>query len=144
MEKEFEIKVKREKDYQMTVDFGMDGVPELLLDEPSPLGDDAGPNASRVLAAAVGNCLTASLLFCLEKARVEVGDVETVLHVTMKRNEKGRWRVGGIRARLHPRVKEGEQKRIDRCLDLFEDFCVVTGSIREGFDVDVDVEIEEA
>ena len=38
------------------------------MDEPEPMGENSGPNAGKVLAAAIGNCLTASLLFCLQKA----------------------------------------------------------------------------
>jgi len=38
------------------------------MDEPEPMGGNSGPNACKVLAATIGNCLTASLLFCLQKA----------------------------------------------------------------------------
>ena len=35
---------------------------------------------------------------------------------------------------------EGDQpKRVDRCLRLFEDYCVVTASIRKGVQVNVRV-----
>ena len=33
-----------------------------------------------------------------------------------------------------------EQRRMRRCLELFEDFCVVTQSVRSGSEVDVAVE----
>ncbi len=63
--------------YRFLVDFQQEGVPGLLLDEPEPLGEGRGPNAARVLAAAVGNCLSASALFCLRKARVDVRGMRT-------------------------------------------------------------------
>ncbi len=139
---EFDIKLTLEDKYRMTVDFGMDGVPDLLVDEPEPLGDGAGPNASRVLAAAVGNCLSASLMFCLGKSRVEVQDVETEVHVKTKRNENGRWRIAHVQARIRPTIADGERKRIERCLGLFEDFCIVTASVRDGIDVEVEVDLD--
>lgn len=36
----------------------------------------------------------------------------------------------------------GDQARMARCLDLVEDFCLVTESVRSGTDVDVDVLVE--
>lgn len=81
----FDIELRLEEGYRFTVDFG-DGIPTLLVDEPPPLGEGAGPNPSRLLAAAVADA-----------------------------------------------------GRLDRCLDLFEDFCIVTQSVRNGFDVEVEV-----
>jgi hypothetical protein len=71
------------------------------MDEPEPLGEGTGPNAARVLAAAIGNCLSASLLFCLDKARVEVSVVRTKVTGSIVRNEK--------RA-PEPRAREGPDR----------------------------------
>lgn len=71
-EKTFKVSMKREKDFVFSVDFGLAGL-DFKMDEPEPVGSDVGPNASKVLAAAMGNCLTASLLFCLNKARRRSG-----------------------------------------------------------------------
>ena len=49
-------------------------------------------------------------------------------------------RVSGIRVLIEPVVVESEQPRMQRCLELFEDFCVVTQSVRAGINVEVDVE----
>ena len=46
---------------------------------------------------------------------------------------------GNVKVLLEPTVDGVPQARLDRCLELFEDFCVVTQSVREGFDVSVEV-----
>lgn len=125
--------------YAFEADFGLPGVPPLLLDEPAPLGEGAGPSASRLLAAAVGNCLAASLLFCLRKAHVEVEGMESHVEATIVRNERGRMRIGSIRVRLEPALSPEAAARIDRCAALFEDFCVVGQSVLQGIDVHVEV-----
>jgi organic hydroperoxide reductase OsmC/OhrA len=48
-------------------------------------------------------------------------------------------RIGGLRVKLMPRVGT-DPARAKRCLELFEDFCIVTQSVREGIDVQVEVE----
>jgi uncharacterized OsmC-like protein len=123
--------------YAFEADFNLPGVPRLLLDEPAPLGEGTGPSASRLLAAAVGNCLAASLLFCLRKARVEVEGMDAHVDATIVRNERGRMRIGSIRVRLEPAL--AADTRIGRCTELFEDFCVVGQSVLQGIDVKVEV-----
>ena len=132
------VHLELESGYQFRVQFG-EGKPELLMDEPAPLGEGAGPNASAVLGAAIANCLSASLLFCLRKARVEVEGISADVEVATTRNERHRLRVGAVKVRLHPHLAEGEEGRIRRCLDLFEDFCVVTEAVRDGIEVEVEV-----
>jgi uncharacterized OsmC-like protein len=138
-EKTFKVSMKREKDFVFKVDFGLENF-DFTMDEPAPIGGDTGPNASKVLAAAMGNCLTASLLFCLNKARAEVGELETKVEGKMRRNEKGRWRIAEINVELNPEIdmeKFGSQ--FDRCSKLFEDFCIVSKSIEEGIPINVEV-----
>jgi organic hydroperoxide reductase OsmC/OhrA len=126
--------------YMQVVDFGMDGVTPLVVDETHPLGAERGPNPARLLGAAVGGCLGASLLYCLRKARLEVTDLRTTVAGTLVRNDRGRLRIGALQVHLAPSVPEAERARMGRCLDLFEDFCIVTQSVREGIDVSVEVE----
>lgn len=134
------VSVELKQGYQFLVDFGTADASSLLMDEPEPLGDGQGPNASRLLAAAVANCLSASLLFCLRKARVNVHAMRSEATATLVRDDRGRLRVGAVKVRIHPDVEQAESGRMARCLELFEDFCVVTQSVRSGLDVSVDVE----
>lgn len=136
----FSVTMDLQDGFRFLVDFEQDGVPDLLMDEPEPLGDGTGPNAARVLAAAIGNCLSASALYCLRRARIEVHGIHTTVSGTLARNDAGRMRVSGMRVLIEPAVEESEQPRMRRCLELFEDFCVVTQSVRAGIDVEVDVE----
>lgn len=134
------VSAELKQGYQFLVDFGMAGTPGLLMDEPEPLGEGQGPNASRLLAAAVANCLSASLLFCLRKARVDVRGMRSEATATLVRDPRGRLRVSAIKVRLHPDVEQADSGRVARCLELFEDFCIVTQSVRSGLDVSVEVE----
>jgi organic hydroperoxide reductase OsmC/OhrA len=58
---------------------------------------------------------------------------------TLTRNEKGRLRVGGMEVQISPQLDEVAQPGLERCQELFEDFCVVTQSIRQGIPVKVEV-----
>ena len=138
-EKTFKVSMKREKNFVFSVDFGLDSL-DFKMDEPEPVGGDTGPNASKVLAAAMGNCLTASLLFCLNKARAEVGGIETKVEGKMRRNEKGRWRIAEINIDISPEINTEEfSSQYQRCNKLFEDFCIVSKSIEEGIPINVQV-----
>jgi organic hydroperoxide reductase OsmC/OhrA len=138
-EQRFSVELTLEQGYQFTIDFRQPGVPDLLADEPAPLGQGAGPNAARLLAAAVGNCLGASLAYCLRRSRVPLKQLRTTVEGTLVRNEKGRLRIGKLRVRLAPELDADSGEKLDRCLELFEDFCLVTQSVRSGIAVAVEV-----
>ena len=138
-ERNFRVSLRRREGFRFEVDFGLEGVGPLYMDEPDPVGGNTGPNAGKVLAAAMGNCLTASLLFCLQKARAEVGDIETKVDGVMRRNDEGRWRIAEIDVEIGPEVGEEYDSQYERCLGLFEEFCVVSKSIEQGIPINVKV-----
>ena len=138
-DRSFGVSLRRLEGFRFEVDFGLGGVPLLVMDESAPVGEGGGPDAGKVLAAAMGNCLTASLLFCLQKARAEVGGVETRVSGVMRRNEVGRWRVAGVDVEIVPEVPAEFQKQFERCAGLFEDFCIISRSVEQGIPVNVRV-----
>jgi organic hydroperoxide reductase OsmC/OhrA len=135
----FAIEVDRVEDFAFTVRFDKPSLGELRLDEPPPLGKDSAPNPARVLAAAVGTCLSASLLFCLQRAHHTLGALTSHVEVELVRNDNGRLRVGGIDVTLRPELSATENG-LGKCIGEFEDFCIVTQSVREGLEVKVKVE----
>jgi len=113
----------------------------LVVDEPPPLGEGAGPNPARLVATALGHCLASSLRYCLERARV-AGQVSAEVEVEVRRNDRGRWRIARAQAQLDlSGVDPAQRPAVDRCLQLFEDFCIVTASVRQGIPVDVRVRV---
>jgi len=136
---EFTIAIDQMRDYEFRVRFDKPNLPELVLDEPPPLGHDAGPNPSRILAAAIGNCLTASLLFCARKQKAKIESLRAEVKTRIVRNEQKRLRVGRVEVAIEVQAPEADREAARRCLGLFEDFCTVTQSIRDGIDVEVTV-----
>src|SRR5512135_201304 len=89
----FSISMDCIRDYRFRVHFDKRQYADLEMDESLPVGSDSAPDAARILAAAIGNCLSASLLFCVRKAGASVEDLHTEVEVAIARNEKGRLRI---------------------------------------------------
>lgn len=134
---QFTVHLDHRDRYEFEARFDWENVEPLLMDEPEPLGSGGGPNAARLLGAAVGNCLSASLLFCLEKARQTVRGLHTDVVGTMMRNPHGRLRVGKLEVRITLDLAAEQPERVRRCFELFEDYCVVTAGVRQGIPVSV-------
>ena len=89
----YTIAVEQSADFEFRVRFDKPEYGEVHLDEPPPLGKDRGPNAGRILAAAVGNCLSASLLFASRKNGATIGDIRAEVTVEVEhqgQNHRGR------------------------------------------------------
>jgi uncharacterized OsmC-like protein len=138
-ESAFTIELVQQADYRFETRFDDPALPPLVTDEPAPLGAGAGPNPARLLGTAVANCLAASLLFSLRKFRNQVEPLRAAATVSMVRNAQNRLRIGRIGVDLHLAGPAAEVKSLERVLGQFEDFCVVTQSVRAGITVDVRV-----
>jgi uncharacterized OsmC-like protein len=138
-EKTLTIELERLQDYSFKIDFGHEGMEALITDEETPLGKGAGPNPSMLLAAAMGNCLSSSLLFCLKKARADVKGMKTFVNAKMTRNEKGRWRITEMDVELNLNADKEYVSQMERCVALFEEFCIVSKSVEQGIPFKVKV-----
>ncbi|HYN79682.1 MAG TPA: OsmC family peroxiredoxin [Lamprocystis sp. (in: g-proteobacteria)] len=135
----FTIHLAQQEGFQINVAFDWKRPPDLLMDEGPPLGEQVGPNASRLLTAAAANCLSASLLHCVFKDEPPDQCLTTEATCIMVRNEKKRLRIGRLEVKLIVGAVMVESPRFARCKDLFEDFCVVSASIRQGIPMQVTI-----
>lgn len=133
-----DVRLTQRQDYQFNVDFG-GGVPPLLADEPAPLGQGQGPSPVQLLAAAVGNCLSDSLLFALRKFKQAPEPLSAVVQAEVGRNAEGRVRVLAMKAQLTLGVPAASLQHLDRVLGQFEQFCTVTQSVGQGIAITVEV-----
>jgi organic hydroperoxide reductase OsmC/OhrA len=134
----FAVTLEQAEDYRFKATFDWK-VPELLLDAGAPLGQSQGPDSERLLAAAVGYCLTASLLFSMRKFKQNPGPLRAEVNGVFARNDRGRLRVGTLDVTI--RLPESAERiaHFERSAQQFEDFCTVTESIRQGIPVRVQV-----
>ncbi|MEZ5564008.1 MAG: OsmC family protein [Gammaproteobacteria bacterium] len=136
---EFSLTLTQESDYAFRIVFDDTPIPELHTDEPPPLGSDSGPNPSRLLVVAVANCLSASLLFALRKYKNSPAGIVTRARARLDRNEEKRLRIAHIDVAIELPDAASDYAQIDRLLKQFENFCVVTESVRTGVPVAVTV-----
>lgn len=130
------ITVRLTDGYHFVAEFpDVPGASAIHFDEPSPLGAGAAPSAVAVLSAAIGNCLSASLTFCLRRARFDVKAFEADVTTHVVKNEHGRYRIHDVDVQLRPTIAGA--RSFDRCTDLFEDFCIVAASVQHGIPVRV-------
>jgi organic hydroperoxide reductase OsmC/OhrA len=134
-----EVTLEQTGAYEFRVRFDGTAIPDLLTDENPPLGADAGPNPSRLLAVSVANCLSASLLFALRKYKNNPGKLVTTSRATVSRNEQGRLRITHVAVDLQLADAASSFEHADRALAQFENFCIVTESVRQGITVEVNV-----
>jgi organic hydroperoxide reductase OsmC/OhrA len=143
-ERTHHVTVSLARNYEFVAEFPDVAAPAaVLFDEPAPLGGGRAPNAAAMLGAAVGNCLAASLAFCLRKSRVDVDGLTAHITTRVAKNDQGKFRISGIDVELAPEFDAANQAKFDRCEHLFEDFCIVTQSVRQGIPVNVTVKERE-
>ena len=143
----FTMKMTKTGPMEFKTEFDKDFFPDLFFDEPAESGgEDKYPNASRVLTAAVMNCLSASFTFCLTRSHLPMDDFElvTTANTTIDRNENNRLRIKNITVEIKP-VFKGEaaseefKAKIQRCINIFQDYCTVSSSVKEGIDITTNV-----
>lgn len=110
----------------------------VVSDEPDPVGSNAGPSTPALLAMAVGHCLSASLVETLRHAGINVVSLTTEAISVVAPNADGLPRIKQINVTITP-VLEKDSRNIQRCIDVFENYCTVCQSIRPAIDVHVTV-----
>ena len=132
------VELTQQHDYRFDIHFAQT-IPVLTSDEPAPLGTGQGPSPVQLLCAAVGNCLSDSLLFALRKFKQAPEPLRCTVEAEVGRNAYNRLRVLRITATLRLGVPAARLEHLDRVLAQFEAYCTVTQSISQSIPVTLQV-----
>ncbi|NHJ24434.1 MAG: OsmC family peroxiredoxin [Candidatus Lokiarchaeota archaeon] len=135
------VGIKLEEEMIFKCDLGTMKVKDCYIDETNKDEVDMlGPNPSRMLGLAILGCLSASFIFCLKKRVLSLDDLKAIAEVTLARNEKGFLRVKKIDVNIDTIIKDPDaRKRAEQCKKMFENYCTVTQSVRDGIKVEVNL-----
>ncbi|HXW67556.1 MAG TPA: OsmC family protein [Thermoplasmata archaeon] len=110
--------------------------PGLTVDESPPTGRDHGPSPVRSLAMAVGHCMSSTLASTLERAHVAVAPMRTTVRATIGRNDRGRLRVRALEVEIATApLSPEDRERFEHAVEVFADYCTVSGAVREGIPI---------
>jgi len=137
-EQTISVTLRQRHDYRFDVHFD-EAMPIITTDEPVPLGTGQGPSPVQLLSAAVGNCLSDSLLFALRKFKQAPEPLNCTVEAEVGRNADGRMRVLKMVATLRLGVPADKLEHLDRVLGQFESFCTVTQSVGQGIPITIQI-----
>lgn len=132
------VQLRQKHDFQFEIDLGA-GKPALLGDLDPPMGQGQGPTPEQLLAAAVGSCMSDSLLFALRKFKQAPEPISCTVTPEVGRNAQNRARVLSLDVAFTLGVPAVQLEHLDRVLASFEDFCTVGASVAQGIPLRVSV-----
>ena len=132
----FSLSLELLENFEFKVDFDEYGY--IITDEPPPLGKGEGPNPARLVGAAVANCLCASLLFALKKKKQWLPYLRADVKGEIAKVD-GFWRIVQINVDIQADTAEVDTELLNTAVQQFENFCIVTQSIRRGIPIHVEL-----
>lgn len=141
-EPKVKVGLKLEEEMTYRCDLGKIRMEDLFIDEThNKYSEKIGPNPTSLLALSVLSCLAASFTFCLKKRGFTLEDLTGKAEVVIRRNENGFWRVKAIDISITPKIDDPNVlKRADKCMKFFEQYCIISESLRDGMEVNVKID----
>src|SRR4051812_20210027 len=132
------VTLRQRSGYSFDNAFG-EAMAVLVTDLPAPTGRGEGPSPEHLLAAAVANCLSSSLVFALSRYQEDPAPLTTTASAIEGRNERNRMRVQRIDVKITLGRAAADLPHVERAIASFEEFCTVTASVRQAIPVEVEI-----
>ena len=133
-----QVTLQQQSGYRFVHTFA-DGMATLQSDLPPPVGGGTGPSPEHLLAAAVGSCLSSSLIFTLSRFKEDPSPLTTTVTAIEGRNEANRLRVQRLEVKITLGRAAADLPHVERAVATFEEFCTVTASVRAAIPVALEI-----
>lgn len=141
MSESFSVTLTHKNDYRFEVEFE-DKFPDFgpyLSDEPEPMGTNLGPAPPHMLIASVANCLSASFMFAVNRAKQDTGGLVTKATCHVGRNEVRHFRIVKIDIEIQTGKAAADIGELEDILSRFEGISTVSRSVLEGVSIETTV-----
>lgn len=114
------------------------------IDEPESFhGTNLGPSSVEYLLIGIGGCISTTILYCFQKNNIEIETFNVRVEGKLKHvGPKNRLRLITVDVLIDFKPKDGlNQKKIEKCIKIYEEHCVVSNSIKMGLPINVNINI---
>jgi uncharacterized OsmC-like protein len=111
------------------------------VDEPESFhGTDIGPSSVEYLLIGIGGCLATTFAYSLQRRSIGVNGIDVVVDGRLAHVEpKKRLRLINVDVKITYLPQPNTSlKKINMCIEEFEEFCIVSQSIQNGFPINVE------
>jgi uncharacterized OsmC-like protein len=113
---------------------------EINLDEPYSFhGTDLGPSSVEYFLIGIGGCLGTTFIYCLQKKKILLDKLEIIVDGKLSHIDPIK-RLGlrevEVNIQYEPQ-KNSSLKKIEDCIKEFQEHCIISNSIKEGFPIKV-------
>lgn len=131
------VTLTHKKDYRFEVDFN-ESFKGFVSDALKPSGESCGPAQSHMLLAAVANCLSVSLVYSLNRAGIDGGNIVTKAMLDICKKD-GVTRIGKINVAITTEKSEEQMQGMEAVLSGFENISAISRSVLEGIPIETHV-----
>ncbi|MFW9949783.1 MAG: OsmC family protein [Candidatus Thorarchaeota archaeon] len=112
---------------------------DIDIDEPHSFhGTDLGPSSVEYLLIGIGGCLSTTFIYCLQKRKIILKNLEVIIDGKLgHKNQKRKLRLLEVNVTLQYSIEENNSLKIQTCIKEFQQHCIVSNSIKEGFPINV-------
>lgn len=111
---------------------------DISIDEPYSFhGTDLGPSSVEYLLIGIGGCLGTTFIYCLQKKRILLDKLGIVVDGKLSHvGKRKHLRLTEVKVNMQYKTQGNSSlEKIEECIKEFQEHCIVSNSLKEGFPI---------